>query len=377
MRLRSWWLVGTAAATLGLAGLAGHAGAQQVPQTEPDYPRGRISGYLFGDYYYNADGLEKHAYNASGSDSGKAYIDGATSGNGTPNNITKDLNGIAIRRIYFQADNDLSAKYSTRFRLEADGKALTSDGKISVNVKAAYLQAKNVVPRGTFFIGMLTTPIWENSEEFWMYRSIEKTIADFRGIGSAADLGLEMKGFADGGHKIGYSAMFGNGVGQKPEDNRYKKGYFSIPLRPTEDLRIEPYIDYEAAPSNVERITYKVFLGYDTRRGALGVEVLDRVNHGGAAPTKEPFGYSVFGRSKLKPTLSVFARWDRWQADSRLADRIDSDLYIGGIDWEPYKDVHFMPNIEANQYTAKGTAVAPPTNDLQARVTVYYKWTKP
>jgi hypothetical protein len=376
MSFRSWWVAGMVAAAIGLVGPAGPADAQ-VTQTEPDFPRGRISGYLFGDYYYNMDGLEGHAYNSSGSDSGKAYIDGATSANGTPNNITRDLNGIAIRRIYFQADNDLSVKYSTRFRLEADGKALTSDGKISVNVKAAYLLAKNVVPRGNFLVGMLTTPIWENSEEFWAYRSIEKTIGDFRGIGSSADLGVQLKGFADGDHRIGYSAMFGNGIGQKPEDNRYKKGYLSLPLRPTEDFRLEPYVDYEAAPNNVERITYKIFAGYDTRRGALGVEVLDRVNHQGASPTKEPFGFSIFGRSKLRSNLSAFARWDRWQADSRLANRIDSDLYIGGFDWEPYKDVHFMPNVEANQYHARGTALAPPTNDLQARLTVYYKWSKP
>jgi len=369
MKLRSWWLAGTLAATLGLAG---PAAAQ-----EPDYPRGRISGYLFGDYYYNADGLDHHGYNASGSDSGQAYINGSTSANGTPTNITKDLNGIAIRRIYFQADNDLSAKYSTRFRLEADSKALSSDGKISVAVKAAYLQAKNVVPGGNFLVGMLSTPTFENPEEFWAYRSIEKTIADFRGIGSSADLGFQMKGFVDSNHKIGYSAMFGNGIGQKPEDNRYKKGYLAIPLRLTEDFRLEPYIDYEAAAGNMDKVTYKVFAGYESRLGALGVEVLDRVNHQGAAPTREPFGFSVFGRKKVRSNLSAFARWDRWQADSRLANRVDSDLYIGGIDWEPYKDIHFMPNIEANQYTAKGTAPAPPTNDLQARMTVYYKWSKP
>ena len=373
MSLRSWWLAATAAAALGLAG---PAGAQVVP-TEPDFPRGRISGLIFADYYYNMDGLEKHAYNASGTDSGKVYIDGATSGNGTPTNITRDLNGIAIRRIYFQADNDLSIRYSTRFRLEADSRALTSDGKIGVFVKAAYLQARNVIPRGNFFIGMIGTPTFLNSEEFWGYRSVEKTIADFRGIASSADLGFGLTGFADDAHRVGYMAMFGNGVGQKPEDNRYKRGYFSLPLKVTENLRLEPYIDYEAAPNNAERITYKVFAGYDTRHGALGVEVLDRVNHQGAAATKEPFGISVFARSKLRSNLSAFARWDRWQADSRLANRIDSDLYIGGFDWEPYKDVHFMPNIEANQYNARGTALAPPTNDLQARLTVYYKWSKP
>ena len=108
-----------------------------------------------------------------------------------PKVIGRDMNGTQIRRVYFQLDNDLSVRYATRFRLEVDGKSLTSDNKLGVNVKAAYLQAKSIVPRGDGFFGVLTTPIWENPEEFWGYRSLEKTIADFRGLGSSADLGLE------------------------------------------------------------------------------------------------------------------------------------------------------------------------------------------
>jgi hypothetical protein len=41
----------------------------------------------------------------------------------------------------------------------------------------------------------------------------------------------------------------------------------------------------------------------------------------------------------------------------RAANRVDSDLYIAGLDWEPLKDVHLMPNVEATQYHARGTAV--------------------
>ena len=123
-----------------------------VTGTEPDFPRGRISGLVFGDLYYNLAGDPTHNYSVSGTDStGKAYIDG----NGVP--ITSDLNGLQIRRVYFQLDNDLSIKYSTRFRLEADSKELTSGGKIGVFVKAAYLQAKNWIPRGNAFLGMTST----------------------------------------------------------------------------------------------------------------------------------------------------------------------------------------------------------------------------
>src|SRR5258705_2171300 len=83
-----------------------------VTPTPPDFPRGTISGYLFGDYYYNLAGNPAHVYDANGNDLGLANIDGKTP-------ITRDLNGVQLRRAYFQVDNDLSLNNSTRFRLEA------------------------------------------------------------------------------------------------------------------------------------------------------------------------------------------------------------------------------------------------------------------
>jgi len=349
------------------------SGAPPITSTEPDYPRGRISGYLFGDAYYNVVGQEAHSYTGD-ADILPTNIDGKTY---PPKVIGKDLNGFQIRRIYFQADNDLSAKYSTRFRLEADSKSVTTDGKISVAVKAAYLQAKNVLPGGNFFFGMLPTPIYENPEEFWGYRSLEKTIADFRGVANSADLGVEMKGFVDADHKLGYSAMIGDGTGQVPENNRYKRFYFALPLRPFEALHLEPYADYENQPGAAEKATYKLFAGWELKKVALGTELLDGRLHSTTGAVAEPVGISVYARTKQMHKVNLVGRFDRWQPNTRAANRIDSDLYIAGVDWEPYHDVHLIPNIEATNYHARGTAVAPPNHDLQARITFFYKWSKP
>jgi len=373
MTRRQWW---TAVATIAILGSVATMANAQAPATEPDYPRGKISGVVFADLYYNVDGNPVHSYNSSGADAAPAYI-GPTDDNGKPTLIGKDLNGIQIRRVYFQHDADLSAKYSTRVRLEADSKSLTSDGKLGIAVRNAYLQVKNVLPRTLFQVGVLTTPIWEYSEEFYGYRSVEKTIADFRGLGTSSDIGVMFKGFVDGGHKIGFNAMLGNGLGNKPETNRYKKVYFGLPIKPNDDFRIEPYIDYEWAPNDSANTTYKLFVGYEGRKLALGGEAVDRVKHSPNYPNKEPLGFSVFGRYKAREKVTLFARYDRWQPNTRAANRIDNDLYVGGIDFEPYKDVHVMPNIEAAQYRAQGTAVAPNTNEMQARVTFYYKFAKP
>ena len=366
----SWFArAGLMAVALVIAG-ASLARAQVTP-TPPDYPRGKISGYIFADYYGNLAGNPTHHYNAAGQDSDKVNIDNASA-----TQIGRDLNGVQIRRVYFQLDNDLSVKYSTRVRLEIDGKSLTSDGKIGANVKAAYMLAKSMIPRGDFYLGMLSTPTWENAEDFWQYRSIEKTIADFRGIGSAADLGVELKGAFDPDHRFNYSAMIGNGVGQKTEDNRYKKFYLALPAK-IRDFRVEPYVDYENAYQAHDHATYKMFVGYEHRLGAMGVELIDRVNHNPGAANQEPRGYSVFVRSNPRPTFGGFARFDAWDPDRRLTNRVTSQLWMVGVDWQPIKDVHFMPNLEATQYDAKGTAVAPAFHDLQARFTVYYRFSRP
>lgn len=376
MTLRRHALAAVGALALQI-GMAGVASAQQVPSTEPDYPRGRISGVVFGDLYYNVEGDPEHRYNASGADSALASIDGSTTAAGTPRNIGQDLNGIQIRRIYLQGDNDLSARVTTRWRLEADSKELTTPGlKISTFVKNAYIQVKNVVPGGSALFGMLTTPIFETADEVWGYRPIEKTIADFRGLASSSDLGIQLKGYVDADHKIGYSAMVGTGTGQRPENNRYKRYYLGLPLRPVEGLTLEPYVDFEDFPGVAERTTYKALAGYDFRRFTLGGEIVDQVRHTSGVTT-EPLGISVFARGKMGSTLSGYARFDRWQTNTRAANRVDSDLYIAGLDWELHKDVHLMPNVVATQYHARGTAVAPPHHDLQARITVYYRWSKP
>ena len=361
--------------------LAGSAYAQVV-QTAPDYPRGKISGYMFGDYYWNAAGDPNHHYDAAGADSGsKVNIDGL--GNKA---ITKDLNGLQIRRVYLQLDNDLSARYSTRVRLEADGKSLTSDGKIGVAVKALYVQAKSVLPRMDVYAGLVSVPFFDVTEEFWAYRSIEKVLPDFRGYSPSADLGVEVKGFFDTNHVLGYTGLVGNGVGQKTETNRQKRVSGSLPVR-WKDLHFEPYIDYEnirtgptatSPPGDRDRLTYQVMLGYDLpKHSAVGYVVTNQIQHTPSGAYHELLGHSLFGRIQPTPRLGGFGRVDLFLNDKRATNRVDQQLWIAGLDWQPFGDVHIMPNVEAMQYVAKGNAVVPPHHDVQARITFYWRFSRP
>jgi len=382
---RRLWL----AAVLLAAAAPVHAQTSVTP-TPPDFPRGTISGYLFGDWYQNLAGNPNHTYDASGNDLGAAYI----GNNSTPAPIAKDLNGTMLRRAYFQVDNDLSIKYSTRFRLEADSKSLTSDGKIGVAVKAAYMKVRNLYPRADLYFGVIATPTFENSEDYWAYRSIEKTLVDFRGLAPSADGGVELKGFVDDKHVVGYSVMVGNGPGNKPETNRDKRFYFALPVR-WKDLRLEPYVDYENIYSHKDKATYKVFAGYDIPHGAVGYEYVEQVGHavglGPAGVYSYAVGHSLFARYSFTPVAAAFARVDLWTPNNNAttaATRVKQQMYIVGFDYQPMKDVHFMPNLESMQYKAMdastrgGVTVAPrgvepPFGDLQARMTLYWKFAGP
>lgn len=344
--------------------------AAAVTPTSPDYPRGKISGLVFGDYYDNVQGDPHHGYNAAGVDSGKAYIDGL------PPIITKDLNGFKLRRVYFTLDNDLNAHVSTRFRLEADSKSLTSDGKVGVALRTAYVQWRQMLLRTDSFFGLQGTPIWDDEESFWQYRAVEKTLADFRGLGSAYDFGAALKGFADPGHHVGFWGMVGNGTGQSVENNRQKKGYLAVPLQ-AGDLKLEPFVDYENVYGGLDRATYKVFAGYSPKPAWVGLDVVDRVNHQPGKPNLEPFGASFFVHSPPGQKLGWFARYDLWKPDRRAKNRVDQSMYIAGIDWLPFPDFHIMPNVEALQYKSVGTGVPPAHNELQARITFYYLFSKP
>lgn len=359
---------GLAALLLTLAAAGAHA--QQAAPTPPDYPRGKISGYMFADWYQNLAGNPAHAYSGSGADPGQVNIDGN-------NVITRDLNGFQLRRAYFQLDNDLSAKYSTRFRLEADNRSLTSDGKVGVAVKAAYLQVRNLYTRADLYVGVVTTPAFENTESFWGYRSAEKTITDFRGVAPSADQGAVLKGAVDRNRMLGYTLMLANGAGNKPETNRQKRYGVALPMR-WKDLRVEPYADYENVWGHKDRATYKLFAGCDLpKHAAIGYEVVESVQHTPTGPYTKQLGHSIFARYAPRPELAAFARLDLWDPNRNAPDRVTQQLWIGGLDWQPVKDIHVIPNVEAIQYRRVGNGVVPPHHDLQARVTFYYLFSRP
>ena len=86
--------------------------------SQDNAPAGKISGYMFGDVFYNF-----------------ARDTSFATGNHTPSKTAlsgpKDMQGFQFRRIYLAYDNDISSQFTSRFRIEADQSALTTSTKSS------------------------------------------------------------------------------------------------------------------------------------------------------------------------------------------------------------------------------------------------------
>ncbi len=347
------------------AGIAGFA---------QDQPAGKVHGYVFGDYFYKANG--------DSTGSGSQYA-------GFP----RKQSGFMFRRLYLYYDHTISENFQAQFLLEGNDKAAEygedKNGKPTVGrhtlfIKTAFLEWKNLIPKGSIMVGMVPTPTWSSpgsaAEKMWNYRSIEKTVADFRGLGSASDIGIMVRGKAGNDDKFGYALMVGNGNGQKPENNKSRKYYLNGSVQPVKGLVVEAYADYEkdllnkSNKTDMSKMTLKGFAAYQVERFTVGVEGV-RQTQKNSTDTSDviPFGLAVFGWTKLTEKLNAFARFDMFDPDTEVTNAGYKENFItAGVDYAPHKSVHVMPNIWLNTFSKKSSGVGNRDSDVVYRVTFYY-----
>ena len=100
--------------------------------------QGKFSGLVFGDYFYNV------AKDTGFSRLSRTVVPGS-----------KDFQAFQIRRIYFTYDNDISEKFTARFRLEgnmiasengssATASRVSGSSLSQLYIKDAYMKWKNI-----------------------------------------------------------------------------------------------------------------------------------------------------------------------------------------------------------------------------------------
>jgi hypothetical protein len=326
-------------------------------QGPTDAPKGKFSGYMFGDYFYNIQQRDT---------------------------TKKELNGFQFRRIYFTYDYAISSNFDSRFRLEADQSALTSNGKVGVFVKDAYLKWKGIFTGSDLVFGFSPTPAFEISEELWAYRSLEKTIMDLRGIVSSRDLGIDLKGKLTGDGVVNYWLKFGNNSGNSPESDKFKRYYGQIDLKISPQVRATAYADFDAQSKRIDavdgktkdnnRMVFAGFLSYrDENKYTLGVEGFYRTLQNNFRPAagavlqdQKGFGVTAFAWGAVSDEIRLVGRFDHYDPNTDV-NNDGINLFIVALDYMPAKDVHVMPNLYLQTYQAPNAA-----SDVIGRVTFYY-----
>lgn len=324
---------------------------------------GKFSGLVFGDYFYKTGG--------------DAQLFGSASQYAQP--LAKDFQAFQLRRIYFIYDHTISQKFSAQFLIEGNDKALDNGGRHGVFLKTAFLEWKGIFSGSNLAIGLVPTPTWSwgVAERIWNYRSLEKTIADFRGFGSASDIGISLRGKIDGDGMLSYIAMIGNGTGQKPENDRYKKYYGELNFKPVKELTVEAYADYEPAFNDKNVTTMKGVVAYQIPQVTLGVEVAQQIRQKDYAngSDRQPLGISAYVWAPVPGVekLNAVARYDFFNPDTKISNAgFTEQFFLIGLDYFPENHIHVMPNLWLNSFSDKSSAGVAKDSDVVFRLTFFY-----
>ncbi len=317
------------------------------------YNKMKVGGYIFGDAYAIVD----HHLPAA------QAIDG----------------GFWIRRAYLTADYTFNSKFSSRLRFEMNSPGdFTTTTPITPFVKDAYLNYKRS-DAFSVIAGISPPPTFEVIENFWGYRSVEKTPVDLQRLQGSRDLGVGFKGAFTGG-RFKYHAMYANGGNVPQENNEGQAAYLSLGWYPSSNLFFEVYGDKEDRSADEERTTYQGFVGFSGGWGRFGGQYTSQTrSQPGRADIDIDLvsGFVVF---KVRPTVSLLARYDNVMDPNPGASGIaylpmvntaESELYIVGVDWTIGPKINLIPNVEHVKYKSV-TSAADPEDDTLVRLTLYF-----
>ena len=331
------------------AGTAGQATSAESP--------GRISGLIFGDYYYFA----RHHLPEF-----------------------EEQHGIWLRRGYFTYDHTFSPKVTTRFRLEVNSDGRLQGGELTPYIKDAYVRW-TFAGRQQLTLGIQPSLTFEFLESVWGLRHIEKTPLDLYRTDSSRETGFTVAGPVNESGSLRYAYQFGNDAGQNSETNRFKAQRAVFRYETNPGISIEGFWGHSDREDDADRDTAQVFVGYrrPTVRAGFQYTFQRRSTAGGVGVRTDLDIYSGFGVLEMpQRKLSFFVRLDRFDdpcADCEpmeylpISPNAPFTLTIAGMEYHILPNVRVGPNIEHVAYSTP-SAGARPKNDTVARFTFYWNW---
>jgi hypothetical protein len=388
-------------------------------------PQRRLWGYAFGDLYYNA------------------HSPGITVPQGKENNyyqVPTYRNAFQFRRVYLGYDYEITKKFKAEVLLSSEPAANTGlsgtttiengdnlvDNKMAFFIKNFNLRYRDIWNGTDIVLGELSTPGFalnepgtngatSLSEATWGYRSIERTVTDFH-RNNSYDLGVSLQGTFDPKTKdYGYVLMVGNNstsnlLSAANANTGFYKMFYGDLWGKFFDKKLvaDIYADYGKTAAATAAIgaqshnMIKGFVAYTTPKLTIGVEAYTQKITNGVTNTTTKTNedatvnaISVFVKGAITSKLGYFARYDGYNPDTNFqgADAYSVNtnygaydpytrehFYTFGLDFQPAKNIHFMPNVWFIQYlnnndnTVKG--YVPDNHTLVYRATFYYVFGK-
>jgi len=345
--------------------------SQEVAKS--DYPTSKISGLMFGDYYYY---YKWHQDQISSSD---------------PTSV-EGQHGFWFRRLYFTYDFSHSETLVGRFRLEANSDGEFAGGDLVPYVKDAYIRwTYHGKQRMTLGVHPTLTFGW--LDEFWGLRHIEKTPADLYRIDSSRDFGITFDGPAAIAG-VNYAIQFGNESGSGSETQQGKIVRFEGRYERDTGLALEGFYSFGRRPAGENHHTAQGVAGVkkkDVRAGAQYIRQQRQSGEDGVPDQRIDIWSGFVVWDVLPKKADLFLRVDGVQgsaggAETGLpgADGIDYWLmspqsnfttWIFGGEWYVHPSFRLGPNLELAKYANDPDPVNFPGRDQDSIFRLTFFWT--
>ncbi len=339
--------------------------------SKSQFPAGKISGLMFGDYYWYY----------------RRHQDQASSTNPTP---VEGQHGLWFRRIYFTYDLAFNERLSTRFRLEMNSNGDFEDSNLVPYVKDASLRWKYVRDHHVT-LGIQPSLTFDWLDEFWGLRHIEKTPADLYRLDSSRDFGVAVGGPVAAG--VTYAVQLGNesGTGSEAQEGKILRleGRYERPR-----VAIEGFYSFGTRPDGEDRHTAQTIAGVRGQAGRVGGQYLWQARRSGENDALDQTigiwsGFAVWDVRPKKADL--FFRIDgvaghRGGVETGLpgADEIDYlllspqstfTMWLFGGEVYLHPAVRFSPNFELVKYANDPDPVNFPGRDRDSIARLTFFWT--
>jgi hypothetical protein len=339
---------------------------------KPQYPFGKFSGLMFGDYYWYY----------------RWHQDEISNSNPT---AVQGQQGLWFRRLYLTYDWSYNERLTTRLRLEANSDGQFEGGNLEPYVKDAYLKW-TYRGRQQLTLGLQPTLAFDWLEGFWGLRHVEKTPADLYRIDSSRDFGVTVSGpvAVDG---LQYAVQFGDDSGTGSEVDANKAVRIEGRYERKSGIALEGFYGYSSRPAGENRHTAQGFAGFRRDPVRLGAQFLWQQRQSGQAgvPDQTLAVQSGFLVWDIRPVKAdAFVRIDhvsgaRGGVETGLpgADGIDYWLlspeapfttWIVGGEWFLHPSVRIGPNLELVSYAHDPNPITFPGRDRDAILRLTFYW---